>query len=201
MDVRGLSIAEGDILVLCIRLFSETLLGRYALPQPKHADTPLAQHARGIFTRCQDLLKTFKHHREDSFNNLLLPQAELYVTALGHALAYSAALDAGLPEPLLALFECFVIRQDPAWYAEHLGLTDAKFRVKEDEAIRAALPHLPQYIEGLGVRRWVTAPIVEDKRFDEWVGLLKTHVGSESQENVLQMFTKQGAQGEVQARL
>ena len=140
MDNRGISIAEGDILVLCIRLYSELLIGRYDLPQPTHPDTLLSRHAAGIFSRCRERLSTFTGgHRDDAFNNLILPQSELAITALGHALAYSCAVDAGVPKALLELFECYVMKLDQAWYAEHAGMTDGILRSKEDEAARAVI--------------------------------------------------------------
>ena len=186
MDNRGITIAEGDILVLCIRLFSELLIGRYGLPQPDHANTLLSRHASGVFSRCRDLLSTFQGgHRDDAFNNLILPQSELAVTALGHALAHSCALDAGVPTPLLELFECYIVRLDSAWYAEHVGITDDVLRQKEDRAIHEALPNLKAYIDKLDVRRWVTAPILNDEAWNRWLSALPIHTGFERQDTML----------------
>ena len=186
MDNRGITIAEGDILVLCIRLFSELLIGRYELPQPTHANTLLSRHASGVFSRCKELLATFHGgHRDDAFNNLILPQSELAVTALGHALAHSCALDAGVPTPLLELFECYVVRLDPVWYAEHAGITDSVLRQKEDEAVRTALPHLQEYVDKLDVRRWITAPILNDYAWSKWLSSLPIHTGFERQDATL----------------
>lgn len=105
----------------------------------------------------------------------MLPQSEPAIAAMGHAMAYSFALDEGVPRPLLDLFECAVIKLDSAWYAEHAGITGDVRRAQEDRAARAALPHLKQYIDGLGVRQWITAPILNDDAWDNWVALLKTH--------------------------
>lgn len=186
MDARGAGIAEGDILVCSIRLFSEVLLGRYKLPPPTHPDTLLSQHSTGIIKRCRELLSGFADgHRSDSFNNLILPQCEPGVTAMGHALSYSYALDAQVPQPLLDLFECYVIRLDPLWYAENVGLTDASLREKEDRAVREALPHLQEYVDTLNVRKWVTAPVTSDENWDQWVGQLSVQQGMEPQHEAL----------------
>ena len=185
MDVRGLSIAEGDILVFCIRLFSELLVGRYKLHAPTHPETLLSKHAAGIFERCAQLLATMPSHRDDTYNNLILPQSELYIQSLGYALAFSCALDAGVPRPLLDLFECYVMKLDLAWFIENAGITDAAFRRREDAAVLAALPHLKEYVDDLDVRRWATAPILTDKSWSEWLGMLPVQKGFEQQDPAL----------------
>ncbi|KAJ3543972.1 hypothetical protein NM688_g5795 [Phlebia brevispora] len=176
LDNRGISIAEGDILVLCIRLFSELLQERYTLPPISHPDTLLSRHSAHIFSSSSKLLSSFSMgHRDERFNNLILPQSEPAIAALGHATAYSSALDESVPQPLLDLFECAVIKMDPAWYAEHAGITGETFREMEDRAAQAALPRLKDYVDGLGVRQWVTAPIVSDDAWNRWLPLLTTH--------------------------
>ncbi|KAH9921831.1 hypothetical protein B0H21DRAFT_177663 [Amylocystis lapponica] len=184
MDTRGISIAEGDVLVLSIRLFSELLIGRYALPAPGDPSSLLARHSTAIFARCKKLLASFPGgHRDARFNDLLLPQAEPALVALGHAYAYAAARDAGLPQPLLDLFECAVMKLDAAWYAEHAGIGEDARMMREDAAVRAALPHIREYADALDVRRWVTAPIVSDKAWEAWVKQLRSHRGDGLQES------------------
>jgi len=169
MDVRGISIAEGDVLVLSIRLFSELLIGRYSLPQPKHAEALLSRHSAAILSQCAAKLTTFQRgHRDEQFNNLILPQAEPAIMAQGCAYAHSCAVDAGVPSPLLHLFELVAIKLDPAWYSEHAGITNEVRLMKEDKAIREALPHLRQYADGMHVRKWISAPIISDESWDKW---------------------------------
>ncbi|KIP07379.1 hypothetical protein PHLGIDRAFT_512377, partial [Phlebiopsis gigantea 11061_1 CR5-6] len=188
-DIRGFSIAEGDIVVTCIGLFTELLLGRYALPPPLEPGSLLSQHAARIASRCQSLLTDLKDHRSGAYNNLILPQSELGVTALGHAHAYGVARAAGVPPPLLDLFECFVVKQDLLWYAEHAGLMDDAFRRREDAAVRAAVPHLRAYVDALKWRELVTAPIVSDEIWAEGVlGKLKPQGGSEAQHPALYAY-------------
>ena len=122
-------------------------------------------------------------HRDEDFNNLILPQSEPAVAALGHAIAYSHALDEGVPQPLLDLFECAAIKMDPAWYAEHAGITGEVFRDMEDKAARAVLPGLKTYNDGLGVRPWITAPIISDDTWDKWMPLLVAHRPSQGPYN------------------
>ncbi|THH02279.1 hypothetical protein EW026_g542 [Hermanssonia centrifuga] len=151
MDNRGISIAEGDILVLCIRLFSELLLERYSLPQPSRQDTLLARHSAHMFSACSSLLSSFpRGHKDERFNSIILPQCEAAISALGQAMAYSFALDDGVPKPLLDLFECAMIKQDSAWYVEHVGVTGDIRRDWEDLAAKATLPDLRDYVDALG---------------------------------------------------
>ncbi len=120
-DAKGVVIAEGDILTLCIRLFSELLQARYSLGSllPDASESLLAFHASALLEENATLLQTFGTHRSEAFNALILPQSQPAVEAIGHAMAYSAATKARLPQPILDLYECAVIRQDPAWYSEH----------------------------------------------------------------------------------
>ncbi len=64
------------------------------------------------------LLAGIGDHRSKEFNSLILPQSQPVIEALGHAFAYSAAKKANVPQPILDVYECAVIRQDPAWYSE-----------------------------------------------------------------------------------
>ncbi|KAG0699133.1 acyl-CoA oxidase [Suillus ampliporus] len=142
-DGKGVIIAEGDVLTLCIRLFSELLLQRYKMPLPDPSESLLAQHAASILEENISLLGSLRGgHRSESFNSLILPQAELAIEAMGHALAYSAGLKSGLPKPILDVYECAVIRRDPAWYSENAGLTRILQRIREDEAVTSTIPDL-----------------------------------------------------------
>lgn len=176
MDNRGISIAEGDILVLCIRLFSELLISRYTLPQPNHPETLLSKHAAAVFTRASSMLASFpKGHRDERFNALLLPQSEPAICALGHAMAYSYAMEAGVPQPLLDLFELAIIKLDHVWYLEHAGITEDVRLEREDRAVRAALPHLREYVDKFDIRKYVTAPIISDSAWNAWMAQLKVY--------------------------
>ena len=90
-------------------------------------------------------------------------------------MAYSYAMQEGVPQPLLDLFECAMINQDPAWYAEHMGITADVRRTWEDRAVNAVLPSLKEYIDGLAVRPWITAPILTDATWDSWLSSLIAH--------------------------
>jgi hypothetical protein len=177
-DAKGAIIAEGDVLTLCIRLFSELLLGRYQIPLPSPEESLLANHASAVFQENLHLFESLKcDHRSDTFNNLLLPQSEIVIEAMGHALAYSAALKAGTPQYVLDVYESAVIRRDPAWYTEQAGLDRIAQRVREDVAVTSMLPYLPRLLAGLEVTP-LAAPIASDAEWKNYLEQLTVHSGS-----------------------
>ncbi|KAH7915579.1 acyl-CoA oxidase [Hygrophoropsis aurantiaca] len=178
-DGKGVIIAEGDIMTLCIRLFSELLLRRYEIPLPDAKESLLAQHAISILEENIELLSQLRGgHRSSSFNSLILPQAESAIEAMGHALAYSAALKSGLPKPLLDIYECAVIRRDPAWYSEQAGLTRIRQRMREDDAVSSMIPHLDAYLDALHIENYVSAPIVSDEAWKEYHASMPVYTGN-----------------------
>ncbi|KAF8347532.1 acyl-CoA oxidase [Amanita rubescens] len=178
-DGKGVIIAEGDVLVLCIRLFSELLQNRFSIPLPDPQQSLLARHASSLLEENRRLFKSFSsNHRSEMFNSLILPQAQLAVEAIGHALAYSNGLKAGLPQPILDVYECAVIRQDPAWYSEQAGITRIDQRLREDVAISSMLPDLPTYLSELHIENYVTAPIVSDDAWKAYLEELPVYTGS-----------------------
>ncbi|TFK91638.1 acyl-CoA dehydrogenase NM domain-like protein [Polyporus arcularius HHB13444] len=177
-DAHGVIIAEGDVLSLCIRLYNELLLGRYSIPPPAHKDTLLWRHAEGLLRTAREYLATCDDHRSEKANAFVLPLAEAGVSAIGHALAYSAAIDAAVPKPLLDVYECAVMRLDAVWYSESAGLSSLEQRMREDKASAAVLPRLDEYLRDLKIARYVRAPIVSDAAWKAYLKLLPTHSGN-----------------------
>ena len=126
--------------------------------------------AREYLASCGD-------HRSEKANAFVLPLAEAGVSAIGHALAYSAAIEAGIPQPLLDVFECAVIRLDAIWYSESAGLSSFEQRMREDKASAAVMPRLDEYLRDLNIARYVRAPIVSDAAWKAYFKLLPTHSG------------------------
>ncbi|KAJ7358021.1 hypothetical protein DFH08DRAFT_687442, partial [Mycena albidolilacea] len=83
-SIIGLSIADGDVLGLCIRLVSELLQECYHVPRSTHPSSLLARHGQGLFAENQKNLRQCGGHRSVDFNNLVLPKSELIVRAIGH---------------------------------------------------------------------------------------------------------------------
>ncbi|KAJ6480441.1 acyl-CoA dehydrogenase NM domain-like protein [Mycena sanguinolenta] len=91
LEMRGASIAEGDTLVLCIRLAAELLLGKYALPPPIYPDCLAAKHEAGLFEDCRAELaqKIQGKHRSETFNRFILPRCKPLVEAIGLRFFYT----------------------------------------------------------------------------------------------------------------
>jgi acyl-CoA oxidase len=177
-DAKGVIIAEGDVLTLCIRLFSELLQGHFEIPLPNPSESLLARHAASLLQENQDLFASIHgEHRSEAFNSLILPQSQVVVEAIGHALAYSAAASAGLPKPILDVYEAAVIRQDPAWYSEE-GITRMDQRKREDAAISSFMPHLDDFLTQLNIEKYVSAPIVSDDSWKGYLDALTVHSGN-----------------------
>ncbi|KAH9851442.1 acyl-CoA dehydrogenase NM domain-like protein [Lenzites betulinus] len=177
-EMRGIAIAEGDVLGLAIRLINELLLGRYALPSPENPDSLLARHEAGLFERMRTLIAHVPHHRSAEVNRLVLPHCQPAMEALGHRMAYDAAVAQGVDPALVELYVANVVRLDAAWYAEHAGLGWAAQQDMETRAADAVLPQLGRYVREMDVFAFVSAPIVSDERWGAFVDGLATYEGN-----------------------
>ena len=187
LEMRGVAIAEGDVLALCIRrcqpiqalhnkltyhkgLASELLIGRYELPPPADSTSLLARHEAGLFDEARQIVANLKEgHRSEGFNRLVLPLCQPLIEAIGHRMAYEAAVKARVNADLIALYVAGVVKYDASWYVEHLGLGRRSILEMEDRAITAALPHLESLLEETGARQYCVAPIVSDDTWDNFV--------------------------------
>ncbi|KAJ9130378.1 Acyloxidase [Pleurostoma richardsiae] len=164
LTIQGNSIAEGDTLVLCIRLASELLLDRYALHAPKEREGLLAKYEHGIFGEAREKLAGMPGgHRSREFDGYILPRCGQLVGALGQRMAYEAAESSGLDHAILEFFEISCITNDLSWYNENAGLTRSKAADRQARALRNVLPLLPQLLDESEVAAYVTAPIINEK--------------------------------------
>ncbi|KAF9501730.1 acyl-CoA dehydrogenase NM domain-like protein [Pleurotus eryngii] len=170
-EMRGIAIAEGDILGLSIRLASELVLGRYELPPPVQPDSLLVSHESGLLSRCRRILERIGDHRSEEYSRQLIPRAEKIVQSIGHRMAYDAAISAPVPldKRITDLYLWSTVRLDEAWYSENTGISAEDQFAKEDEALLAALPMLDKWLEDVGVEEYVSAPIVSKERWEGFV--------------------------------
>ncbi|OJT09472.1 Peroxisomal acyl-coenzyme A oxidase 3 [Trametes pubescens] len=177
-EVRGLAIAEGDVLGLAIRLVNELLIGRYSLPRPSNSASLLALHAAGLFADLHTIVKSAKHHRSDEVNRRILLRCLPMMEAIGHRMAYDAAVAQGVRPALIDLYVANVVKLDAAWYAENTELGRAAQEEMETRAMDAVLPLLGELVQGMDVFAYVNALIVSDERWDAFVHDLKTYEGN-----------------------
>lgn len=166
-------------MTLCIRLFSELILGRYEVPLPDPSESLLARHATSLLEENIHLYTSLGcDHRSEAFNSLILPECQKVIEAMGHAHAYSAGLRKNLPKTVLDIYESSVMRQDPAWYSEKAGITRMDQRLREDAAVTSALPHLASLLADLNIDDYVSAPIVSDGRWKTYLSGLPVYSGN-----------------------
>ncbi|KAJ7691743.1 acyl-CoA dehydrogenase NM domain-like protein [Mycena rosella] len=172
--LQGAAIAEGDSLVLSIRLATEILLNRYAMIPSADSESLLAKHEIGVFNNCRQRLAQMSSHRSVDFSRFILPQTLRLVEALGHRIAYDAAVSLDVDKSLVDLYVVSCIKTDPAWYVEHAGLTQHAQLNMESAAVEAVLPHMWGFIKDMGVEPYATAPIVSQRSWDHLVDSLQT---------------------------
>ncbi|KAJ7609319.1 hypothetical protein DFH06DRAFT_187211 [Mycena polygramma] len=174
-SILELSIAEGDVLGLCIRLASELLQERYQVPGSTHPSSLLARHEQGLVSECQKILHQAGGHRSANFNNLVLPKSELIVRAIGHRMAYDAAMDANLDPAITGLYLASAVTLDPAWYAEHTECVSARQDAAVNEAVTAALPYLDDWLERTDAAPYSQVPILSEGNWKKFVGGLREY--------------------------
>ncbi|KAJ5383076.1 Acyl-CoA dehydrogenase/oxidase [Penicillium concentricum] len=179
LETRGISIAEGDILVLCIRLASELLLNRYQMPPAKDPSSFLAKHEQGLLDELHRMAKGISGgHRGEDFNRLILPRSQELVEAIGYRIAYDAATETGVHTDLVALYEIWVMLQDQSWFVQHVGLTREDMFQMEAERLSAVLPRLDALLDATGAEPYCNAPILSQTSWEHFVDQLETKTGN-----------------------
>ncbi|KZT24253.1 hypothetical protein NEOLEDRAFT_1242706 [Neolentinus lepideus HHB14362 ss-1] len=102
-EMRGIGIAEGNTLVLLICFASKLLLNRYSLPAPKDNRSLLSKYEVGIFDYLRLVTKSYTYRSSD-FASRDLPNFLNMTEAIGHRMAYEAAVSDGLPAELIQIF-------------------------------------------------------------------------------------------------
>ncbi|RCI16331.1 hypothetical protein L249_3165 [Ophiocordyceps polyrhachis-furcata BCC 54312] len=189
--MRGSSIAEGDVLVLCIRLASELLQGRYAVGEAADSTTLLARHEAGVWKDASEILASIQAngetHRSEAFNAQILPRARSLVQAIGDRMSYEAAAECAKVTPaMLELYETTCVARDMSWYVENLGLTRAELYARHAAAVQNLLPRLDEMLEETKAAAWATAPILSAEAWDGWMdGLAVFERPKEEKEEVV----------------
>ncbi|KAJ7290222.1 acyl-CoA dehydrogenase NM domain-like protein [Mycena rebaudengoi] len=172
-NMRGIAIAEGDVLGLSVRLATELILHRYSLECGPSTAGPLSLHAEGMLAACRLRLQELGvSHRSEAFNRYILPCCQPIVEALGMKFAYDAAVAAGLSEITTNLYLASAMRHDEAWYVANMQLTQRDMFDAEERALAAALPQLDEWMDRSSAGKYATAPIVSAERWLAFVSQL-----------------------------
>ncbi|KAJ5244032.1 hypothetical protein N7489_004128 [Penicillium chrysogenum] len=179
LETRAMSIAEGDTLVLSIRLTSEILLNRHNMPSAKDPTSLLAKHEQGLLDELRGMTMTISGgHRGEDFDRLVLPRSQEFVEAMGHRIAYEAAIEAGVHSDLVALYEIWVILQNQGWFVQHTSLTRERMFQVEADRLSVVLPQLDTLLDATGAEPYCSAPIASQASWDHFVDQLETKTGS-----------------------
>lgn len=196
-DFRGISIAEGDTLVLSIRLASEIIIGRYDVPLSSNPNSLLARHESSLIHEARQRLGSMRSHRSDEFNRHILPTCLQIVEAMGSRFAFDAAVEQRVDPRLIDMFVASMMSQDSAWYAEVASLSRATQAEMLDTAILALEENLEEFIRESESDATVLAPIVSDEKWnafrDAQPVMTTPHpqiVGQERQSDRISSFVK-----------
>ncbi|KAG2095721.1 acyl-CoA dehydrogenase NM domain-like protein [Suillus discolor] len=152
-EMRGVSIAEGDIL----GLVTDTLAQTYKLPLSTHPDGPLALHEISLFDEATEMVSSSDFTQ--AFMQYVQPRCQLMVESMGHRMAYDAAVDQGVSQCLVDLYLINAIKTDAAWYVERGMFTRKAIVHMEDAALLLA---------AMEVEPYVSSPIISDKCWEEF---------------------------------
>jgi acyl-CoA oxidase len=182
LSQQGNSIAEGHVLVLCIKLAAEILLGRVTIPPQQDTSHPLARREIGAWGEACDLAAeaiSSGSHRDAAFNALLLPRSRYLIEIIGQRMAYEAGkASERVDAKLLALYEARCISADASWFAQHEGASRSDLLRREAAAVEALRPRLAQLLDETGARPWAdSVPILTEQSSHEFLEGLPTLTG------------------------
>lgn len=198
-ELMGISIVEGEVLFLCIRMFffsfvhseilrsrtglgRELFLNRYFTSTAKSPPTLLARHEVGLFAEARSYLnKASAAHRSTLFNRQVLPLCQPLVESIGQRMAFEAAIQRGVDKKLIMIYELEMVKQDEGWFVE-AGLKRRDIQERENQALEMVMGSfeaLDEKLERLEVESYVSAPIVTRPGWEEFVETLQTFGGDE----------------------
>ncbi|KAK1233240.1 hypothetical protein PQX77_003612 [Marasmius sp. AFHP31] len=182
-DLRGAAIAEGDTLALSIKFSIEMLIGRISPPDVQDPQCLLYQREASLLTKLREFVATAPSHRDPAVERAVLPQCQPLLESIGHRMAYEAAVASGLDKRLINMFVASVMRLDPAWFSENVGISRSRQFKLEQEYAWELLPDIKDLVDALEVEGYVNAPIMSDKSWETFLESLES-VGQHNSSNI-----------------
>ncbi|KAF9650305.1 acyl-CoA dehydrogenase NM domain-like protein [Thelephora ganbajun] len=185
-DARGSGIAEGDILGISVRFAIDLALGRIAPPRSSDPESRLAHHEAAIISQLRSHLfrgqgspkEISGSHRRRQIEAAILPLCVPLMQAVGHRMAYDAAIEASVDPTLIDIYLSSAILSDPAWYSE---TSDPAVHLSRSEQLEMQLnactkgvARLEEWLDKLEVGPYVLAPIVSEEKWDAYEQTLET---------------------------
>ncbi|KAK2684375.1 hypothetical protein QWA68_016721 [Fusarium oxysporum] len=178
--LQGISIAEGDTLLLCIHFMSELLgekLGeKLGLPQARNRLSRLAQREDKLMLDMKsrlEVIRGYKEHRGPAFDRHILPRCRLLAEAIGNRMAYEAAETSGLSPDVLTLYEGICMCED----LNHLPAMGPQCRAGAQSQSSEPYNNVLAQIRSESASRsdlddYVTAPIMSEESWGSFTNSL-----------------------------
>ncbi|GJJ13640.1 hypothetical protein Clacol_007896 [Clathrus columnatus] len=154
----------------------DIIRGKVEVYEPKFPDHLLAKHEQSIINELKTILAQSTDHRSPETERMLLPHCRGVLETIGHRWAYEAALARGVSQPIIDLFVASLFELDAAWYSESADISRWKRKNLLLERASALYGDLPNLLELLDVKSYVTAPIVSQQRWDKYTSRLPYYV-------------------------
>ncbi|EXM13640.1 hypothetical protein FOTG_17914 [Fusarium oxysporum f. sp. vasinfectum 25433] len=176
LTFQGISIAEGDTLLLCIHFMSELLGEKLALPQARNRLSRLAQREDKLMLDMKSRLEMiggYKEHRGPAFDCHILPRCRLLAEAIGNRMAYEAAETSGLSPDVLTLYEGICMCED----LNHLPAMGPQCRAGAQSQSSEPYNNVLAQIRSESASRsdlddYVTAPIMSEESWGSFTNSL-----------------------------
>lgn len=135
------------------------------MPKSRHPNCLLSRHEAAFFSKCKVKAAEVGSHRGEKFNSLILPLCQPLIQAIGHRMAYEAALDAGLDQHQLDLFEVHSMKANAACYSDFASIGWWEQHEMEEKAATEALRFFDRDVKRLEAAPFAVAPMLSDERW------------------------------------
>ena len=169
-----MGVAEGDVVGISIRFAVDLALGRVAPPPSSNPRSRLACHEAGVISQLRAHLDNAKGspkgHRSPEVEAVILPLCVPLMQAVGHRMAYDAAVEASVDPTLIDIYLASVFQTDSSWYSEATDpaahLSRSELSHMQLDSCRKGVARLEEWLDKLEIAPYVLAPIVTEERWD-----------------------------------
>lgn len=169
-------------------------LGRITPPRSNNPKSLLAYHEAAAISQLRSHLYRGQgpaegksgSHRKHEIEVAILPLCVPLMQAIGHRMAYDAAIEASVDPTLIDIYLSSVILSDPAWYSE---VSDPSMRLSRSKQLEMQLAactkgvaRLEEWLDNLEVEPYVLAPMVSEEKWDAHEQTLETFGRSQDPE-------------------
>jgi len=180
--------------VVSVRFAIELALGRITLPHSRNPNSRLARHEAAAISRIRSQLHKGQgfskdesgSHRNSQIEAAILPLCFPLMQAIGHRMAYDAAIEASVDPTLIDIYLSSVILSDSTWYSEAkdpaVRLSGSEQLEMQLDACTRGVARLEEWLDKLEVEPYIVAPIVSEEKWDAYEQALETFGGPQDPE-------------------